>query len=161
MKHGNIIINDAIIRQYNPCPHGIDAFNAAYPNFNGTLLQLLQLNNVSAENKLWLCFRVIKNADLWVVFAIECAIQAHEYNNNYAAYDAAYYADTAYAVYYAYAAANADTAAYYADSSYRAAYYACHAAQAAADYAAADYAADKEKERQIASLIYLLQNEEL
>jgi len=60
------------IRTLNPCSSGIESFERNYPGFKGTLCELLSLENVSYNDKIWLAEKVIniKTLQQW---SVECA----------------------------------------------------------------------------------------
>ncbi len=143
-----IIINKEIIKSLKPCANRYENYLKHYSDFEGYLEEFLDLEHISHTDKIWLSVRVMPMF-LAEVFAIDCAVNAIA-NTNSVADAAAAYAATAYAAtaaaYAAYAAT--DVAAAYAAAAYAA--YAAAAADAAAAYA--------ERQRQIESIIYLVQS---
>lgn len=65
-------INAKFIRTLNPCESGIENFEKSYPNFNGTLAELLTLENIPYSDKVWLAIKIV---DLKVLqfWSLECA----------------------------------------------------------------------------------------
>ena len=142
-----IKINSEIIAALEPCKDRHDNWIAHYKDFDGDILDFLELENITATDKVWVSVRVMPRF-LVEVFAIDCAFSAAA---------AAYAAD--YADYAADAASYvaADAAAYAArDAAYAAAAWADAAAYAAAD-AADDDAWDAERENQVDALIMLIE----
>jgi hypothetical protein len=146
-----IKINTDIIKSLNPCKDRLDNWLVHYKAFEGDLVEFLDLPNISYTDKIWVAVRVMPRF-LVEVFAIDCAFNAAADS----AADAAYVSDSAsdaasVAATYASAAADSDAAC------------AASAAYSAADaYAASAHAsvaafADWGKQRQIESLIYLIQ----
>ncbi|MCA9339699.1 MAG: hypothetical protein KDA17_02195 [Candidatus Saccharibacteria bacterium] len=146
-------INTELIASLKPCSHRFDNWRIHYDNFNGTIIDFLELENITAEDKIWVSVRVLPR-ELVEVFAIDCAFSASATASAASAASAA--ADTAAAYAASAASAAADTAA--ADTAAAAAY-AAYATYAAADTAAAAYAADTaaaERENQVDALIMLI-----
>jgi hypothetical protein len=139
----NIRLNKKIIKSLKPCADRYENFLKYYSDFDGQLEEFLDLENITYQDKIWLAVRLMPRF-LVEVFAIDCAVRASAYATDaYAPTNAARYA--AAAATYAYTDADAYTALYAAD---------------AAHYAAAYYAADAaaERQNQIESIIYLIQN---
>lgn len=77
------VINEQFIRKYNPCEEGIDNFTKEYPNFNGSLIELLSLEKIPYDDKMWLVTKIvdIKTLQQW---SVECAeFVADNYNKVY------------------------------------------------------------------------------
>ena len=104
-------INTDIIRSFRPCKDRFDNWLMCYDAFDDDVLEFLNLDKISATDKIWVAVRVLPREAV-EIFAIDCAFSAAAY---------AAYADAAYA-------------AAYADAAYAAAY---DAAVYAAVYAAA------------------------
>ena len=175
-------IDTKLITQFNPCKDRFDNWVAHYDNKKFSLIEFLELENITHRDKLWVALRLMNN-DTKVVFALDCSFAAYAYAAAasadayaadayaYAAYAAAdayayaaYAAADAYAA-DAYAAAAASADAYAATAAAAAAAYAdAYAAAADAAYAAAAYAAaadarKQEELRQIEAIIYLMEGE--
>jgi len=139
-------INAKIISDLKPCRDRHINWIEHYSDFDGDILDFLELDKITADDKVWVAVRVMPRL-LVEVFAIDCSLSAYAY----AAADAYYYA-----------AADASSAAAYASSA--AASYAAAAAAASADYAASYAAAavsarKQERENQIDALIMLIEGE--
>ena len=153
-------INTKIISDLKPCRDRHVNWIEHYSDFDGDILDFLELDKITAEYKVWVAVRVMPRL-LVEVFAIDCALSAYA-----SAADAAAYASSAYA--YACAAsasaAAASASAAAADADYAAAY-ACAASASAADadyaaaYAASASARKQERENQIDALIMLIEGE--
>ena len=65
-------INSKFIRRLNPCEDGILDFENKHPDFNGKLSDLLALEDISYNNKIWLATKVapLKTLQIW---SVECA----------------------------------------------------------------------------------------
>lgn len=141
------MINEAHIKQFNPCKNRFDNYLKYYSGKSHTRRQFMGLKNITHEDKLWVAFRSMpkdkvrlaaadiaelvlpifekaRPGDLRPRRAIEAARCG---DKNAASYAAAAYADAYYAD--ALAAANAARAAYYAADA------ANYAAANAANYA--------------------------
>jgi len=141
-----IIVNKEIIKSLKPCADRYENYLKYYSDFDGQLEEFLDLENITYQDKIWLAVRLMP-IFLVEVFAIDCAVRAAaatNYATNYAAHCAAYAAHCA-----------ANCAAAAADAAHGAANCAADAADAAyyAYYAA-------ERQNQIESIIYLIQNYE-
>jgi hypothetical protein len=173
-----IQINTDKIKSFNPCKDRFDNWVEQYGDFNGDILDFLDLDKITETDKIWVAVRVLPREQV-EYFAIDSAFAAAYASASSAASSAAYasasYSASSAAAYAAYAAdaayAASSAAAYAADAAYAAyaadayAADAAYSASSAADYAsAAAYAADyasaaarkKERERQIKALIYLI-----
>ena len=139
-------INAKIISDLKPCRDRHINWIEHYSDFDGDILDFLELDKITADDKVWVAVRVMPRL-LVEVFAIDCALSA--------------YASASADAYY-YAAADASSAAAYASSA--AASYAAAAAAASAAYsdatAAAVSARKQERENQIDALIMLNQGSE-
>ena len=150
-------INTEILQALNPCKSDFKTWLDNYNDFDGDILDALELEGLSPENKIWVAVRLLPR-ELVEVFAIDCGFSAYASYAasasaaDYAAYVASY---AAYADYAAYAYSAYASYAAYADYASAAAY---AAAAYAADYAAADSAASKKQERenQVDALIMLI-----
>lgn len=129
----NIKVNTDVISKLKPCKDRFDNWKANYVNFDGDLIEFLELNRISDVDKIWVAVRVLPRF-LVEVFAIDCATNAA----SAAAYAAFYAANAA-----AYAAI--DAATYAAD---------------AATNAAADAAIINARREQVEVLKYLIKSEE-
>ena len=105
-----LIINTQTIAALNPCNSRFNNWKAHHDSFNGDILEFLELENITPQDKVWVAVRVLPR-QLVETFAVDCVIAAAAY----AADAAAYAADAADA----YAAAAADAAAYAADAAAR------------------------------------------
>ncbi len=65
-------INAKYIRTLNPCIEGIIEFERMYPDFNGTIIDLLRLENTSYSDKTWLITKVVDKSILQQ-WSVECA----------------------------------------------------------------------------------------
>ena len=145
-----IRINKYVISKLNPCNDRHENYIKYYNDFDGDILKFLELEKITAQDKIWVAVRVLPR-DILEVFAIDCAFAAA-----YAA-DAAAYAADAYAAYAAaYSAAYAADAAAYAaaDDAYAAA--AAYAAYADVAAYAADAAYAAARNEQVEVLKYLI-----
>jgi len=146
-----ITVNKDVISALNPCKSRFDNYLKHYANFNGDVLEFIDLKKITSNDKLWVLFRTCPRFIIEVV-AIDCAMQASEYS---------YYA-TAAAAYASYAAdaADADAASCAAYGATTAADAADAAATTATTAAAADaaYTAAHENERlrQIEAFVLLI-----
>ncbi len=143
-----IKINTDIIKSLDPCKDRLENWLLHYKAFEGDLVEFLDLPDIFYTDKVWVAVRLMPRF-LVEVFAIDCALNAVA-DSSAASADAAYTAN--YLTTYVTSAADASSAA----SS------AAYAASADADADAAAYAsvaafADWRKQRQIESLIYLIQ----
>ncbi len=127
-----IKINTDIIKSLDPCKGRLDNWLSHYKAFEGDLVEFLDLPDISYTDKVWVAVRVMPRF-LVEVFAIDCALNASDAASAASA-DAAYVSDAASAATYA-----SDAAAYAADCASGAAF------------------TDWRKQRQIESLIYLIQ----
>jgi hypothetical protein len=137
----SIRINTERIAALKPCADRFENFKREYPNFDVDILEFLSLEKITPADKIWVAVRVLPR-EIVEIFAIDCAFSTLEYA---ATIDAAFVAVAAAK----YAAADADYVAANAE-------YVATAAHYAADYAA-DYTA--ERERQVDTLIYLIESE--
>jgi hypothetical protein len=168
-----IKVNSKVIKKLKPCEDRFDNWLHHYGTFDGSIIEFLSLDKISAMDKMWVASRLLP-IDLMVTFAIDCAFSAYAaaadaanaatYVTAYvsadaanaAAFDAAYAFDAANAA----ASAVADVVFYTAYTAYNA-YIAGGIYAAAASYtathAAAARAANTERERQIDALVYLIE----
>jgi len=155
-------INTEIIKSLKPCANRYKVWLENYVDFDGSLLDFLELDKISAKDKIWVAVRVMP-IDLIELFAVDCAFRAANYADDAtaAASAAGYAAVSAHA-----AGAAADRAA--ANSAASAAYaaYAANYSADAADYAgyasaatATAGAAAAERENQVDALIMLIKSE--
>jgi len=168
-KMKNIKITTEIIKTLNPCNDRFDIWIEHYNDFNGTILEFLDLENITHSDKLWVALRLLPRHTV-EVFAIDCAFSAAaasyaasyanyaSYVTNHAADDAVAAHHGAYAAHHA-AASYAAAYAAYADDAV-AAHHGAYAAYAASYADDASYAADTERNRQIEALKYLIESEE-
>ena len=68
----NSTFNSDYIKTLKPCKNGLDNFILNYPNFNGKLSELLQLNNISYDHKIWLVKKTV-NLKILQQWALECS----------------------------------------------------------------------------------------
>jgi hypothetical protein len=76
-------INAIFIRTFSPCDRAIIEFEKNYPDFNGSLSDLLLLDKVTYDDKVWLSVKVapLKVLQLW---SVECAESVlHIYENEF------------------------------------------------------------------------------
>ena len=154
-----IKIDNEIIKSLQPCTDRYQNYLDHYSDFEGHIEDFLDLDHISHADKIWVSVRVMPRF-LVECFAIDCAVAAAD-----AAAAAAANADVAAAVAAYVAAANAAYVAAYvaaANAAYVAAANAANAdvAAAYADVAYVGANAYAEKQRQIESIIYLIQNHE-
>ena len=160
-------INTEILKSLNPCADRYAVWLKHYKKFDGSLVDFLELDKITAQDKIWVAIHVMPRF-LIEVFAIDCAFSA--YAADAAAATNTAYVSNAYAAaattYAAVAAAYATTyaAAAAADAAYATTYAAAAAnsASSAAFNADAYYAtanADAERETQVDALIMLLESE--
>lgn len=79
-------INTKVIASFNPCKGRFDNWKDQYSTFNGDIMELLALENITAKDKIWVAVRLLPRF-LIEEFAIDCAVKT------------AYTADVAYAAY--------------------------------------------------------------
>ena len=53
--------NIKILKDLNPCEDGIYNFIEKYPNFDGTLIQALQLEDIPYDDKIWVATRIVNH----------------------------------------------------------------------------------------------------
>jgi hypothetical protein len=176
-----IKVNSKVIKKLKPCEDRFDNWLHHYGTFDGSIIEFLSLDKISAMDKMWVASRLLPR-DLMVTFAIDCAFSAYAAADaanadaadaanaatyvtayvaadaaNAAAFDAAYAFDAANAA----ASAVADVVFYTAYTAYNAyiagGIYAAAASYTATHAAAAARAANTERERQIDALIYLVE----
>jgi hypothetical protein len=136
-----IKINNELIKKLNLCENRHENYLKYYKNTSFSILEFLDLDNITASDKIWVMVRVLP-IDIIEIFTLDCAFAAYD------AYADAAYADDADTDAYAAAAYAADAAAAYAAD-----------ADAAAAYDAAAYAADAAaaaRENQVDCLIMLI-----
>jgi len=148
-------INTEIIKSLKPCENRYKVWLENYAKFDGSLVDFLELDKITSQDKIWVAVRVMPKF-LVEVFAIDCAFSAANAADDYAAASAGSaaastsddYAAASAASAAASAAANsaADAASYYVDDYVD-------------DYAAASAASAAERENQIDALIMLIKSE--
>jgi len=78
-------INLNYINQFNPCKSGVDRFiEAGYENFNGNIVDFINLDKISFEDIKWVIFHKnqnILNDELLREFAFTCSLRAVERGN--------------------------------------------------------------------------------
>lgn len=145
-------INKEKLRKLNPCEGRWKNYLKHYSDFEGDIVEFLELEHITPEDKVWVFIRVAPRL-LLEIFALDCAFSAVRYSAAYAA--------SAVARYARYARYAADAASAVADAAYADAVY---AADAAADYAAvAAYAAatkKQERENQVDAMIMICEGVE-
>lgn len=144
-------INTEIIRKLSPCKERFNVYLKHYAEFDGSMVDFLELDKITAEDKIWVSVRVLPRF-LVEVFAIDCAFAAAGYADAAAADSAAYVAVVA-----ADTATHAYSAGAYA--AYAAAYARATARAAADDDAAAAAARAAEGQNQVDALIMLVKEE--
>jgi len=168
-----ITVTNELIASLNPCRSRYYNYLKYYKNTKFDIIDFLELENITASDKIWVSVRILPSYIL-EVFIIDCAFCAAAYAA-YAAYaanytgDAAAAGDAAYAATYAAYAANYTgdatgdaTRAAAGDAAYAAAVAATRAAAAgdaayaATRAAAGDAAYSQEQENQVDALIMLL-----
>jgi hypothetical protein len=154
-----IKVNTKILEALNPCEDGLAHWKEHCNDFSGDVVEFLDLPNITWKDKIWVACRLLPRL-LVEVFAFDCSLEADV--------ALAFASSDAYADFYA-ASYDSDSASAFAssvafaasDSSTYSAY--ARAAAAASTYAAytsayvSAAAASKEQQRQIESLIYLIQ----
>jgi len=65
-------IDSTYIRTFNPCSDRINHFENVNPKFNGTIVDLLKLDNITYQDKIWVACKVVdyKILQFW---SLECA----------------------------------------------------------------------------------------
>jgi len=76
-----IRINTKIIEALKPCKDQLVIWIENYKDFDGDILEFLELENISQTNKIWVATRVFPRF-LVEVFAIDCAFSASLYASN-------------------------------------------------------------------------------
>jgi hypothetical protein len=73
-------INAAYIRTFKPCSSGIDNFEEHYPCFEGTIVDILSLDKVPYNDKVWLACKVVplKQLQMWSVLCAESVLPNFE-----------------------------------------------------------------------------------
>jgi len=75
-------INVNYIKQFEPCDSGVKRYlDAGYENFNGNIIEFLELENISFADKKWVVFhesQKILSDNLMREFALLCALRAVE-----------------------------------------------------------------------------------
>ena len=123
-------INAKIISDLKPCRDRHMNWIEHYSDFDGDILDFLELDKITAEDKVWVAVRVMPRL-LVEVFAIDCSLSAY---------------------------ASSASAASYASSASSASYAAADAAvYAAAVYAAADAAKKELQEKIIKEAVRILE----
>lgn len=113
-------INTEILKALKPCSDRYEVWLKHYKKFDGSLLDFLELDKISAKDKIWVSVRVMPRF-LVEVFAIDCAFRADAADAHAAravasaSDDSANYSAGAAASSAAYAAAAADNSAYAAE----------------------------------------------
>jgi len=168
-------ISKKYIEQFNPCKDRWDNYLKYYKSFSGSMVEFLELENISWSDKKWVLFhedQKILSDDLMREFALICACRAVEQCDSQEIKD---YYDLVLLIYTSKEIVLKDSEAYSAAdwAAYRAA---CSAAYRAADWAAcsavdwaaawaadaaADWAADAATEEDIQKdiLINLIEEE--
>jgi hypothetical protein len=136
----NIQVNKSVIANLEPCQDRLDNYLAHYSNFNGSILEFLDLEHISSTDKIWVAVRLLPREQL-EYFAIDCAFAATAYMMP---------ADT-----HLYAVATVTRRAAYETVCY-AVYNASTAASNASYSSGADYGA--ERQNQVEVLKYLIEN---
>lgn len=67
-----MIITAAKIEQFNPCKNKIDNFKNRNPGFKGNVTDFLSLENITYDDKLWVCTRLVTRNQKFR-FAVACA----------------------------------------------------------------------------------------
>ena len=133
------LINLEYIKQFNPCQSGIHRYiDAGYENFSGSIVEFLELEKLSFDDKKWVVFhenQKLLSDNLMREFALMCSLRAVE---RVGIPEVTYLYDIALIEYIS--GEKMDSAAYYAADS--AARYAARYAADSAAYYAARYAAD-------------------
>ena len=71
------------IKHYNPCKSGLNNALKYYPKFNGDIIDLLCLENISYSDKIWVACKIVdyKILQKWAVLCAESQIE--NYNKIY------------------------------------------------------------------------------
>jgi hypothetical protein len=138
MSQQPIKVTREILKDLKPCKDRWENYLSYYPDFEGTLTELLTLGNITPADKIWVFVRLPPRF-LVECFAVDCAFSASAYFSAYASAAASYASACSLS-----ASASADYAAY---------------ASAASTVSAASYAAayDQERENQVDAMIMLLE----
>ena len=54
-----IQVNLRIIKDFNPCESGIRNYLEYHREFEGTIQEFLQLDNIPYQDKIWLCKKLV------------------------------------------------------------------------------------------------------
>lgn len=65
-------VTAAAIRKLNPCKDRIENFEKMYPEYDGSMYEFLQLENISYSDKIWVAVMMLSKNQL-VVWSIACA----------------------------------------------------------------------------------------
>jgi hypothetical protein len=109
-----VLIDTYTIKSWSPCRIRLNNWLTHYRGFSGSLLEFLDLDKITATDKIWVAVRALPRFEV-EVFTIECALDARDTRDaSEAAYFAGSYCIAARAAYRA--VDPIDTAAYAADS---------------------------------------------
>ena len=74
------LYNAEKIRQLNPCESGIINFETKYPNYQGTIKDILSLEDIPYSDKVWLATKTVelKTLQMWSVKCAELALPNYE-----------------------------------------------------------------------------------
>jgi hypothetical protein len=154
-----IKVNTKTLEALNPCQDRLARWKKHCNDFSGDIVEFLDLPAITHKDKIWVACRLLPRL-LVEVFAFDCSLEAENYADHAAAYTIAYvyaaWASTAASIYATYTAAAYDytRADDYAATATRVASY---TASAYAHTYADTSAVSKEQQRQIKSLIHLIQ----
>ena len=158
-----IQINSKVILRLNPCADRHEHWKNHYPSFDADILDFLELENITAHDKIWIALRVLPR-DLLELFALDCSFSA--YASKSVAYSAVHPAVHSAADYAAYSVDAVGYEAYVAttgEAAGGASAYAAYASRAAAysavyasKYASKSAGYHQERENQIDALIMLI-----
>ena len=72
-----------MIKSLNPCKTGIDSFESKYPNYKGTLVDILSMEDVGYSDKIWLATKILDKMTL-VQWSLDCALMvADNFNKEF------------------------------------------------------------------------------
>jgi len=145
-----IQINTEVIKKLNPCNEPWQKWLIDYPDFDGDIVEFLELEKVKPHDKIWVAVRLMPRF-LVEVFAIDCAVAA--YASAYAYASASYASASAFYAAASSASSAAASAAYAAASEY-AVYTAAYTVASASSSATSL----QERENQVDALIMLCED---
>ena len=106
-----IQINTEVIKKLNPCNEPWQKWLINYPDFDGDIVEFLELEKVKPHDKIWVAVRLMPRF-LVEVFAIDCAVTSASASAATSAYASAYASASAASAAYASASASSEYAVY-------------------------------------------------